>query len=536
MATYNILLLKEVIDSLDLDDVLAIKVGRYHVTPYDRFVTYFPHNLPLFSDSKQENINKFLHIYEENKHLLLILRERQQLFVKKLLQTASWQQITSGFNSSDTDTKGYSVNATLTGGSTNTETRSASGRQQGDLDPKVFDYRKELLPIVDNLTNNVDANLFSNATKNALNNHNTVNAGGISISLSKNEAQNMLNILNLDFKSQLDTFMSRFSPLFVYDVKFNGPNELIKISPNEQFLKDLMVNSMLKYFDEIKEEVLTNRSVLIPGPKGQPGERGPKGEPGLQGPRGERGMAGPEGEKGLRGEKGEQGPIGPLGPKGERGEEGERGPPGEKGDPGKDGVDGQPGLPGPILAPDLSTDEWKNVDYHFCDINDVSNSSYNSYYQWVFLIPKPTHQNHIWFKVSIKVALDHEFEQSFLFNTLTWIDHYAPFIISPCTIAYYTDCQHYFWCKIINGVCSDMKKYCFKKEVNHLKLSKHQANDQCYLVVIRGPYNLNQYSRGYNRYNERHDHKKDRYFQVKYQFLPTIGYPHYIYQNGDETK
>ncbi|XP_069762922.1 collagen alpha-1(XVIII) chain-like isoform X2 [Narcine bancroftii] len=82
----------------------------------------------------------------------------------------------------------------------------------------------------------------------------------------------------------------------------------------------------------IKPELVNGR--VVPGPKGDKGERGQCICPVKAGPPGPKGDTGPRGHPGLFGEAGRSGPPGPVGP------------PGQPGRPGSPGSPGSPGLPG----------------------------------------------------------------------------------------------------------------------------------------------------------------------------------------------
>ena len=100
---------------------------------------------------------------------------------------------------------------------------------------------------------------------------------------------------------------------------------------------------------------------IVPGLKGETGDKGPQGDQGAagetgavgpQGPQGDQGAAGETGAKGPQGDQGaagETGAVGPQGPQGAAGETGVKGPQGQQGAAGETGVkgpQGQQGLPG----------------------------------------------------------------------------------------------------------------------------------------------------------------------------------------------
>ena len=107
---------------------------------------------------------------------------------------------------------------------------------------------------------------------------------------------------------------------------------------------------------------------LIPGPKGDKGEKGErgdkgeKGDTGAQGPRGETGERGPTGETGAQGPQGEIGPAGPKGDTGAKGDTGERGETGPKGDTGEPGPKGDTGPAGPTGPQGLKGDKGDKGD------------------------------------------------------------------------------------------------------------------------------------------------------------------------------
>ncbi|XP_062898402.1 collectin-10-like [Mobula hypostoma] len=74
--------------------------------------------------------------------------------------------------------------------------------------------------------------------------------------------------------------------------------------------------------------------IILPGPKGDQGEKGDIGEPGRSGKLGPPGSKGLIGEPGQKGGIGQRGKIGPVGAKGDKGNRGYPGPPGNKGQPG----------------------------------------------------------------------------------------------------------------------------------------------------------------------------------------------------------
>ncbi|WP_108784365.1 collagen-like protein [Wolbachia endosymbiont of Bemisia tabaci] len=118
------------------------------------------------------------------------------------------------------------------------------------------------------------------------------------------------------------------------------------------YLHDLEVTVNNKKLEQRIEDLerivksLNNSIALVPGLKGEPGERGMRGLPGSYGQKGEPGELVWDSRPGEKGERGFPGPKGEHGIMGYPGNKGEPGPIGSPGIPGLDGIPGKPGTPG----------------------------------------------------------------------------------------------------------------------------------------------------------------------------------------------
>lgn len=140
--------------------------------------------------------------------------------------------------------------------------------------------------------------------------------------------------------------------------------------PNARLVDVTAKDLRIARYDEpedakVKELVMKEEDLTVPGPRGDRGANGVKGEVGLPGNIGQRGVRGEPGKDAVDGKNGPRGPAGPQGkpgrkgsrgPIGRGGAKGEAGPVGPRGAAGRDGADGRsiPGPQGPQGPPGLS--------------------------------------------------------------------------------------------------------------------------------------------------------------------------------------
>lgn len=223
----------------------------FEVGPYDLFKAHYL-DYALFSNDRKNVYARFSNIFIENAWIFEQIKNKIEN-INLLIAKDSYytEQLTT--QSQDTNNNQTQITNQETTQSTNNTSNSLTSDDNSLISPLRAQDLEAFNANLKSQTFTIDN--FNNTTRNNLTNNNTINLNGTTKTLSKNTAQAIANIMDLDSLNFREFFILKFTPLFTNIKTDEEGGELL--SYNYLSLEDFN-----KWLEEKQAKELSEKEVL----------------------------------------------------------------------------------------------------------------------------------------------------------------------------------------------------------------------------------------------------------------------------------